>query len=121
FPLFSTPLTLAVAIVSGLALTAVLLFLLRLLFGNSEAATTQDVSDRTGMIGKVILKIEEHGIGEVIYVSPGGLRKSIPARSVDGRRLERGEEVVVLNYQRGVAEVDTLDHFFSDEEHSSSA
>ncbi|HEY4383797.1 MAG TPA: hypothetical protein VGN34_04865, partial [Ktedonobacteraceae bacterium] len=46
----------------------------------------------------------------------GGMRKSIPARSVDGRRLERDQEVVVVNYQHGVAEVDTWDHFVNQEE-----
>jgi len=39
------------------------------------------------------------------------MRKSVPARSIDGRRLERDQEVVVVSYQRGVAEVDTWDHF----------
>ena len=43
------------------------------------------------------------------------MRKSIPARSIDGRRLERDQEVVVVNYQRGIAEVDTWDHFISEE------
>ena len=85
-------------------------------FGDSEGATVQDVSDRTGMLGKVSTTIQENGIGEILYVSPGGMRKSIPARSVDGRRLERNQEVVVVNYQRGVAEVDTWDHFVNQEE-----
>src|SRR5260370_33261309 len=55
-------------------------------------------------------------MGEIIYVSPGGMRKSIPARSIDGRRLERDQEVVVINYAHGVAEVDTWDHFINEEE-----
>jgi hypothetical protein len=59
------------------------------------------------------------GIGEIIYVSPGGMRKSVPARSIDGRRLEREQEVVVVNYKRGVAEVDTWEHFINQEDSSS--
>jgi hypothetical protein len=109
-------LTLLLAGISGLVIAALLLLLLGRLFGDSEGATVQDVSDRTGLLGKVSLTIPEQGLGEIIYVSPGGMRKSITARSIDGRRLERDQEVVVINYARGVAEVDTWDHFINEEE-----
>ena len=112
---FMLPLTIVLAVVGGLIIAALLLALLGRIFGDSEGETIQDVSDRTGLLGKVSTTIQEHGIGEVLYVSPGGMRKSVPARSVDGRRLERDSEVVVVNYQRGVAEVDTWDHFVNHE------
>ncbi len=86
-----------------------------LLFGNSESATEQDVSDRTGLLGKVSMTIQEGGLGEILYVSPGGMRKSIPARSIDGQRLERNQEVVVVSYHNGIAEVDTWEHFINEE------
>ncbi len=105
------PLTILLSIVGGLIIAALLLALLGRVFGNSEGETVQDVSDRTGLLGKVSTTIQEHGIGEVLYVSPGGMRKSVPSRSIDGRRLERDTEVVIVNYQRGVAEVDTWEHF----------
>jgi len=89
--------------------------MLNRLFGDSEGATVQDVSDRTGLLGKVSVTIQENGLGEILYISPGGMRKSIAARSVNGRRLERDQEVVVVNYQHGVAEVDTWDHFVNQE------
>ncbi len=108
---FILPLTIIFAVVGGLVIAALLLALLSRVFGDSEGATIQDVSDRTGLLGKVSTTIQEHGIGEVLYVSPGGMRKSVPARSIDGQRLERDAEVVIVNYQRGVAEVDTWDHF----------
>jgi hypothetical protein len=113
---FVLPLTLALAGVSGLVITGLMLLLLARLFGDSEGATVQDVSDRTGLLGKVSVTIQENGLGEIIYVSPGGMRKSIPARSIDGRRLERDQEVVVVNYARGVAEVDTWDNIINEEE-----
>ncbi|HLX57924.1 MAG TPA: hypothetical protein VKR83_12945 [Ktedonobacteraceae bacterium] len=100
---------------SGVVIALLLLLMITRLFGNSEASTVQDVSDRTGLLGKVSMTIQEGGLGEVIYVSPGGMRKSITARSVDGRRLERDQEVVVVNYQNGIAEVDTWEHFISEE------
>src|SRR6266478_1516427 len=112
---FVALLTLSLAGVSGIIVTALLILLLNRLFGNSEGETVQDVSDRTGMVGKVSMTIQENSLGEVIYISPGGMRKSIPARSIDGRRLERDQEVVIVNYQHGIAEVDTWDHFISEE------
>jgi hypothetical protein len=108
---FGIPVILLLAAISGVVVATLLLMLLTRIFGDSEASTVQDVSDRTGLLGKVCITIQENGIGEILYVSPGGMRKSIPARSVDGRRLERDQEVVVVNYQRGVAEVDTWEHF----------
>lgn len=110
------PLTLILAAVCGLIVVGLLLALLGRIFGDSEGATVQDVSDRTGMLGKVSVTIQENGLGEVLYISPGGMRKSIPARSVDGRRLERDQEVVVINYQNGVAEVDTWEHFINQDQ-----
>jgi len=101
---------------SGLVIAALLLALISRVFGDSEGETVQDVSDRTGLLGKVSLTIPENDLGEIIYVSPGGMRKSIPARSLNGRRLERDQEVVVVNYQHGIAEVDTWDHFVNQEE-----
>lgn len=109
-------LTLALAGVSGVVITVLLLLLLNRLFGNSEGATIQDVSDRTGMLGKVSTTIQANSLGEVIYISPGGMRKSVPARSVDGRRLERDQEVVVINDQHGIAEVDTWEHFIEEQQ-----
>jgi len=118
---FMLPLTILLAVVGGLVITVLLLALLGRVFGDSEGETIQDVSDRTGLLGKVSITIQENSIGEVLYVSPGGMRKSVPARSVDGRRLERDQEVVVVSYQRGVAEVDTWDHFVNHSEEASSS
>jgi hypothetical protein len=110
------PLTLLLSILSGCIIAGLLVMLINRLVGNSEAHTVQDVSDRTGLVGKVILTIQGNDPGEILYQSPGGLRKSIPARGVDGQRIERGQEVVVVNFQNGVAEVDTWEHFIGQEE-----
>lgn len=110
------PVTLILAALGGVVGALLLLMLISRIFGGTDVSTEQDVSDRTGLLGKVSITIPENNLGEVIYVSPGGLRKSIPARSTDGRRLERDQEVVVVNYQRGVAEVDTWEHFMNEEE-----
>ncbi|RAQ95377.1 hypothetical protein [Thermogemmatispora tikiterensis] len=107
--------SLLLALITGLLLAGLVLALLFRIFGDSEAETIQDVSDRTGLIGKVSLPIRQNSIGEVIYVSPGGLRKSVPARSVDGQPIERGQEVIILHYEHGIAEVETWERFFEGE------
>jgi uncharacterized membrane protein len=107
--------TLILAGIGGVLIAALLLVLVGRVFGDSEGETVQDVSDRTGLLGKVSITIQENSLGEIIYVSPGGMRKSIPARSINGHRLERDQEVVVVNYQRGIAEVDTWEHFIHED------
>lgn len=109
------PFTLILAAIGGIGVAAVLLYLLSRVFGSAEANTVQDVSDRTGLLGKVSIPIKENSIGEILYTSPGGMRKSIPARSLDGRPIARDQEVVVLNYAHGIAEVDTWEHFVNEE------
>jgi hypothetical protein len=112
---FLLPITLILAGGSGLVIAGLLLLLFSRIFSNIEGETEQDVSDRTGLLGTVSITIQENGMGEILYTSPAGLRKSIPARSVDGQRLERGQEVVVVNYAQGVAEVDTWDRFINEQ------
>jgi len=112
-------LSLILAVASGVVLAIALLALLSLIFANTEGSTEQDVVDRTGMIGKVSITIPEKGLGEIIYTSPGGLRKSIPAHHLHNQRMERDQEVVVVNYQNGVAEVDTWENFINSETVSS--
>ncbi|HLI05464.1 MAG TPA: hypothetical protein VKV40_02745 [Ktedonobacteraceae bacterium] len=111
---FLLPVTLILAAGSGLVIAGLLLLLFSRIFGSIEGETEQDVADRTGLLGTVSITIQEKGMGEILYTSPAGLRKSIPARSVNGQRLERGQEVVVVNYTQGVAEVDTWDHFINE-------
>jgi hypothetical protein len=113
---FTIPIILALACISGIVIATLLLLTLARIFGGVETTTVQDVSDRTGLLGKVNITIQEDGLGEMLYVSPGGMRKSVPARSVDGRRLERDQEVVVVNYQHGIAEVDTWEHFVNQDD-----
>jgi len=108
-------LSLLLAIISGIVLAAVLLSLLGRLLANVESSTEQDVVDRTGMLGKVSITIPEKGLGEIIYTSPAGMHKSIPARGLNNQHLDRDLEVVVVNYQHGVAEVDTWEHFMHEE------
>jgi membrane protein implicated in regulation of membrane protease activity len=57
-----------------------------------------------GTLGKLTVSIREKGTGEIMYVQ-GGTRKSAAARSEDGRPIQKGTEVVITQYDKGVAYV----------------
>jgi hypothetical protein len=113
--MLTLPFVLVLAGVSGFIIAGLLLLMINRLFGNIAEPVAQDVTDRTGLLGRVSITVPENGLGEILYISPAGMRKSIPARSIDGRKIERDEEVVVTNYHHGIAEIDTWDHFINQE------
>jgi hypothetical protein len=58
-----------------------------------------------GVLGRLSVPIREgDGTGELIY-SQQGTRRSCGARSEDGRRIDRGTEVLVMRYENGIAYV----------------
>src|SRR5947209_18158112 len=61
------PLTLTLAGVGGIVIAAILLVLMSRLLSDSETDTVRDVSDRTGLLGKVSITIQENSLGEIIY------------------------------------------------------
>jgi hypothetical protein len=113
--LLTLPFVLVLAGVSGFIIAGLLLLMINRLFGHIAEPVAQDVTDRTGLLGRVSITVPENGLGEIIYISPAGMRKSIPARSIDGHKIERDQEVVVTNYQSGIAEIDIWDHFINQE------
>ena len=66
-----------------------------------EVADTQ----MPGVVARVSNGIRDGGsVGEIIF-SQTGARRASAARSDDGQPIERGAEVVVIRYERGVAYV----------------
>lgn len=57
-----------------------------------------------GVLGRLTQPIRAGGIGELVYTQ-GGTRKSCGAASADGTPIEKGTEVVVTAYERGIASV----------------
>ena len=57
-----------------------------------------------GVLGRTSLPIRESGTGEIIY-SQAGTRRTCGARSENGSAIEKGVEVVVTRYDRGIAYV----------------
>src|SRR5262249_15377911 len=57
-----------------------------------------------GLVANVLARIGRKTTGEVMYMR-NGARLSWPARSVDGRPIDIGTEVIVLDVQEGIARV----------------
>jgi len=61
--------------------------------------------EMVGVLGRTSLPIREtDGTGEIIY-SQAGTRRTCGARSEDGGAIEKGIEVVVTRYDKGIAYV----------------
>jgi hypothetical protein len=99
---FAGALTVATA-VGALGAAIVFLFLSRVLMSKEENLDPADF-DMVGVLGRLSLPIREGGTGEIIY-SQAGTRRTCGARSEDGGTVERGVEVVVTRYEKGIAYV----------------
>jgi hypothetical protein len=93
-----------VSIVIGfLGAAIVFVVMAKVLWSPNENMQSADYH-MVGVLGRLSQPIREGGIGELIY-SHGGARKSCGARTDDGTPMERGLEVVVTGYDRGIATV----------------
>ena len=96
---------LVIAVAAGLAGAWVVASFLRFLQSREKPLDPLDY-EMTGVLGEVSSRIRPDGVGEVIYVRDG-VRRAVAARSEDGIAIERGNEVVVARFERGIAYVRT--------------
>src|SRR5215469_11572629 len=95
---------LGLAVLSGLFGAAmVFLFLSRVLTSPEENLDPADY-EMVGVLGRISVPIREGGTGELIY-SQAGTRRSTGARAEDGTAIDKGREVVVTRYEKGIAYV----------------
>ena len=100
---------LLLAILSGIAGAALLWTILFKLLLPRERVLTAEETEMPGVIAQVSDSIRDNGgIGEIIF-SQTGARRSTAARSEDGTPIQRGAEVVVIRYERGIAYVRRFD------------
>jgi len=92
-----------VAIAGGVVGGSILLWASRKLLGRERPLNAADY-EMVGVLGKLTSGIREGGIGEMSF-SQEGMRRSAPARSDDGGAIEKGTEVFVTRYEKGVAYV----------------
>jgi membrane protein implicated in regulation of membrane protease activity len=105
YSIFIAPLVLLLSVVSGLFGAALLWAILFKLLLPRERVLNSEDTEMTGVLAKVSDSIRSNGgIGEILF-SQTGARRCSAARSDDGRTIERGTEVVVIRYERGIAYV----------------
>ena len=89
---------------AGLAGSAVIVvFLTKVLLRHERFLEAADF-EMVGVLGRVTVAIRAGGTGEIVY-SQASTRRSAGARSDTGAAIERGAEVVVTRYERGLAYV----------------
>jgi membrane protein implicated in regulation of membrane protease activity len=105
YSIFVATLVLLLSVVSGVFGAALLWAILFKLLLPRERVLNSEDTEMTGVLAKVSDSIRSNGgIGEILFLQTGA-RRSSAARSDDGRTIERGTEVVVIRYERGIAYV----------------
>ena len=95
---------LLVAMAAGLVGAAIVfLFLTRVLISHEENMDPADY-EMVGVLGRISIPIRAGGTGEIIY-SQAGTRRTCGARSENGSAMEKGAEIVVTRYDKGIAYV----------------
>jgi len=93
-----------IAIIGGLiGASIVFLFLVKVLLRHDDAMDPSDY-EMVGVLGQLTSAIREKGTGEMSF-SQAGSRRSAPARSEDGAAIEKGVDVIVTRYDKGIAYV----------------
>jgi membrane protein implicated in regulation of membrane protease activity len=105
YSIFVAALVLLLSVVSGVFGAALLWAILFKVLLPRERVLNSEDTEMTGVLAKVSDSIRSNGgIGEILFLQTGA-RRSSAARSDDGRTIERGTEVVVIRYERGIAYV----------------
>jgi hypothetical protein len=101
---------LGLAVFSGLlAGWLVFKFMLKLTLSNDSHLKDADYRIE-GSVGTISIPIRKEGTGEVIF-SLGGVRRSSGARCDGGATIEKGAEVVIERYDKGIAYVRRWEEF----------
>jgi membrane protein implicated in regulation of membrane protease activity len=105
---------LVIALGAGLFGAAIVfLFLTRVLISHEENMDSADY-EMVGVLGRISMPIRENGTGEIIY-SQAGTRRTCGARSENGNALEKGAEIVVTRYDKGIAYVQLWEEMNNEE------
>ncbi len=96
-----------VLVLAGIAGAAggaiVFLFLAKVLMRSDNTLYESDYR-MDGLLGHVSVAIRAGGTGEIIF-SQEGVRRTCGARSEDGSAIDRGTEIVITRYDKGIAYV----------------
>lgn len=95
---------LALAAASGIALAVAAFFTLELIFKHTQAGSEFDVQRLADRDAEVITAIPEGGTGEVAFLVKGQ-RDMAAARAADGKRIAKGQLVVIERVMGSIAYV----------------
>ena len=98
------------AVVSGLFAGWVVFKFMVKLADTHDAPMTSEDRRVEGALGTISMPIRENGTGEIIFAL-GGTRRCAGARSDDGKSIEKGVEVVISRYEKGIAYVKRWEEF----------
>jgi hypothetical protein len=101
---------LSVAVAAGLLAGWLVYRFMYVLVRNTDAHMNEWDYRHEGSVGTVSITIPSDGTGEVIF-EQHGIRRSAGARSDDASSIERGAEVVISRYEKGIAYVKKWDEF----------
>jgi len=103
---------LGIAIISGLIAASFVFKFMARIVKVSEAQMLDWDYRIEGTVGTISSPIRQDGTGEMIF-EQRGVRKSVGARSEDGKPLPNGTEVAITRYENGIAYVKTWEDFTS--------
>jgi membrane protein implicated in regulation of membrane protease activity len=101
---------LGVAVAAGLLAGWLVYRFMSVLLRNTDAHMNEWDYRHEGSLGTVSITIPAEGTGEVIF-EQHGVRRSAGARSDNASPIERGAEVVISRYEKGIAYVKKWDEF----------
>lgn len=103
-------LSLSLSMVAGLfAGWVVFRFMVKLVQVDDAPMTSEDRRVE-GALATISMPIRENGTGEIIFAL-GGTRRCAGARSGDGQSIDKGTEVVIERYEKGIAYVKKWEEF----------
>lgn len=103
-------LSLAISIFAGLVAGWIVFKFMVKLMQSTDAPMNADDYRIEGSVGTLSIPIRSKGTGEIIF-SLAGTRRCAGARSDEGQALEKGAEVVIERYEKGIAYVKRWEDF----------
>src|ERR1700739_2495618 len=101
--------SLAIATIAGLIAGGIVLHFMVNMIHSAPPLRSEDYRIE-GSVGTISMPIRENGTGEIIF-SLAGARRCAGARCDDGKPLEKGAEVVIERYEKGIAYVRRWEEF----------
>ena len=102
--------SLLIATFAGLTAGFVVFRFMVKLMSSSDAPMKEEDYRMEGSLGTISMPIRENGTGEIIF-SLAGVRRCAGARSDDGKPIEKGAEIVIERYEKGIAYVKRWEEF----------